>query len=55
MATSTSDGTQAYNASSDDEVVVPETVAAFLVRQRAAEILGVIAPNDDEPTDDAAN
>lgn len=49
MGTSTSDGSRAYSASANDEIVVPEVVAAFLVRQRAAEILEVIPPPDGEP------
>lgn len=49
MGTATSDGSKAYNARAGDEVVVPEVVAAFLVRRRAAEILEVIDPANSEP------
>jgi hypothetical protein len=49
MLTTTSDGTKAPSASSGDEVIVAEEVAAFLVRQRAAEVTEVIAPGDPDP------
>lgn len=41
LMTATTDGTEVPSASSGVEVVVEEKVAAFLVRQRAAEIIGV--------------
>ena len=46
MLTATNDGTEAPSASSGEEVVVAEEVAAFLVRQRAAEVIEVIEPGD---------
>ena len=36
-------------ASSGEEVIVAEEVAAFLVRQRAAEVIEVIEPGDPGP------
>ena len=42
MFTATNDGTEAPAASSGEEVIVAEEVAAFLVRQRAAEVIEVI-------------
>ena len=41
MFSFTSDGTQGKAADTGDEIVVPEKTAAFLVRQRAAEIIEV--------------
>ena len=49
MLTATNDGTEAPSASSGDEVIVSEEVAAFLVRQRAAEVIEVIEPGDPDP------
>jgi hypothetical protein len=49
MLTATNDGTEAPSASSGDEVIVAEEVAAFLVRQRAAEVIEVIEPGDPDP------
>jgi hypothetical protein len=46
MLTATNDGTDAPSASSGKEVVVAEEVAAFLVRQRAADVIEVIQPHD---------
>ena len=46
MMTATSDGAEAPSASPGDEVVVAEEVAAFLVRQRAADVIEVINPAD---------
>ena len=42
MSTASSDGSPAYAGSAGDEIVVPEHVAAFLVRRRSAEIIEVI-------------
>ena len=44
MLTATNDGSQAPSAASGDEVVVAEEIAAFLIRQRAAEVIEVIEP-----------
>ena len=41
MVSFTSDGTQGNAADTGDEIVVPEKTAAFLMRQRAAEIIEV--------------
>lgn len=49
MLTATNDGTEAPSASSGEEVIVAEEVAAFLVRQRAAEVIEVIEPGDPDP------
>ena len=38
----TKDGTDAPQAGAGDEVVVPEHTAAFLVRNRAAEVIEVV-------------
>jgi hypothetical protein len=48
MVSFASDGTQGAGgtAAAGDEIVVPETTAAFLVRQRSADIVEVI---EDEP------
>lgn len=46
VLTATNDGTEAPSASSGEEVVVAEKVAAFLVRQRAADVIEVIEPAD---------
>ncbi|HZD87758.1 MAG TPA: hypothetical protein VE088_07110 [Gaiellaceae bacterium] len=45
----TNDGTDAPQAVGDEEVLVSEQVAAFLVRGRAAEVVEVI----EQPEDDA--
>jgi hypothetical protein len=44
MVSFASDGTQGGSgtAGAGDEIVVPETTAAFLVRQRSADIIEVI-------------
>jgi len=49
MLTATDDGTEAPSASSGDEVIVAEEVAAFLVRQRAAIVIDLIEPGDPNP------
>ena len=49
MLTATNDGTEAPSASSGDEVIVVEEVAAFLVRQHSAEVIEVIEPGDPDP------
>ena len=47
MLTATSDESEAgTSAAAEDELVVSEEVAAFLVRQRAAQIIEVIEPDD---------
>lgn len=46
MLTATNDRTAAPSASSGQEVIVAEDVAAFLVRQRAAEVIEFIEPGD---------
>ena len=46
MLTATNDGAEAPSASPGEEVVVAEEVAAFLVRQRAADVIEVINPAD---------
>lgn len=46
MLTATADGTRAPSASSGEEVVVAEEAAAFLIRQRAADVIEVIQPRD---------
>jgi hypothetical protein len=46
MLTATDDGTDAPYASSGEEVVVAEEVAAFLVRQRAAVVIEIIEGGD---------
>lgn len=43
----TSDGTEAPRADSDEEVVVSEHTAAFLARNRAAEVIEVVEQHDD--------
>jgi hypothetical protein len=52
MLTATSgEGEAGASAAAGDELVVSEEVAAFLVRQRAAQIIEVIEPDDsDDPT-----
>ena len=48
MISFTSDGkAESKTAAAGDEIVVPEKTAAFLVRQRTAEIIEVV---EDEPT-----
>jgi hypothetical protein len=42
LLSATNDGSAAPSVGTGDVVVVIESTAAFLVRQRAAEILGVI-------------
>jgi hypothetical protein len=48
MLTSANDGSETPSAEPGGEVVVSEEVAAFLVRQRAAEIIEVIEPDDSD-------
>ena len=43
----TSDGTEPPRAGSEEEVVLSEHTAAFLVRQRAAEVIEVIEPSEE--------
>jgi len=50
MLTASNDGTQTPSASSGEEVVVSEEVAAFLVRQRAAHIAEVIEHDTEQET-----
>ena len=45
----THDGTDAPQAGADEEVVVSEHTAAFLVRNRAAEVIEVIEQGEDSP------
>jgi hypothetical protein len=47
----TNDGTEPLRASSEEEVVVPEHTAAFLVRGRAAEVIEVVEPPEDAKID----
>ena len=47
----TSDGTAPPRAGSEEEVVVPEHTAAFLVRQRAAEVIEVVEPSEEAELD----
>ena len=47
----TSDGTEPPRAGSEEEVVVPEHTAGFLVRQRAAEVIEVVEPSEDAEND----
>jgi hypothetical protein len=49
MLAATNEGSEAPSASSGEEVVVAEGVAAFLVRERAAEVIKVIEPADPDP------
>ena len=49
MLTARNDGGKTPSGSGCEEVVVREGVAAFLVRQRAAEIIEVIERDDPEP------
>jgi hypothetical protein len=49
MLTANNDGTDMPSAGSGEEVVVAEEVASFLVRQRAAEIIEVIEPENPDP------
>ena len=49
MLTATNDGTEAPSASSGDEIIVAEKVAAFLVRQHSAVVIEVIEPGDPDP------
>jgi hypothetical protein len=41
----TSDGTEPSRAGSGEEVVVPESTAAFLMRKRAAELAVLLEPS----------
>jgi hypothetical protein len=50
MISSANDGTDGHSASTGDELVVTEQVAAFLVRQRAAEIAEVLESFEQEAT-----
>ncbi|HEX5173185.1 MAG TPA: hypothetical protein VFV91_03475 [Gaiellaceae bacterium] len=45
----TNDGTEAPHADSGGEVVVSEHTAAFLARNRAAEVIEVAEPSKDSP------
>jgi hypothetical protein len=47
----TSDATEPPRAGSEEDVVVPEHTAAFLVRQRAAEVIEVVEPSEDAEID----
>jgi hypothetical protein len=47
----TSDGTEPPRAGSEEEIVVPEHTAAFLVRRRAAEAIEVVEPPEDAKID----
>ena len=47
----TSDGTEPPRPGSEEEVVVPEHTAAFLVRQRAAEVIDVFESSEDAEID----
>ncbi len=52
MLSSSSDGTQGEAAEAGEEIVLPEATAAFLVRQRAADISEVIDAPSGEPKPD---
>jgi hypothetical protein len=52
MLTATDDGTEAPSALSGEEVIVAEEVAAFLVRQRAAEVIEDIEPGNGDSGDE---
>jgi hypothetical protein len=45
----TNDSTEAAQADSGEEVVVSERTAAFLARNRAAEVIEVVEPSEDSP------
>jgi hypothetical protein len=45
----TNDGSKAPRADSEEEVVVSEHMAAFLVRNRAAKVIEVVEPRADRP------
>ncbi len=45
----TKDGTDAPQAGAGEEVVVSEHTAAFLVRNRAAEVIEVVEQGEDDP------
>jgi hypothetical protein len=45
----TNDGAEAPHAESGEEVVVSEHTAAFLARNRAAEVIDVVEPSEDSP------
>jgi hypothetical protein len=45
----TNDGTEAPHADSGEEVVVSEHTAAFLARNRAADVIEVVEPSEDSP------
>ncbi len=49
LLSSTSDDTDGPQAGSGEEVVVSEHTAAFLVRQRAAEVIEVIEQPEGNP------
>ena len=50
MLTASSDETQPEAANAGEEIVLSEVAAAFLVRQRAVDIIEVIdAPKSEEP------
>lgn len=46
MLTASTDGAHPGSAGAGEEIVVPESVAAFLVRQRAVDIIDVLDPAD---------
>jgi len=50
MISATNDGSDAPSAGAGEEVVVAEEAAAFLIRERAAEIVEVIEPQPDDDT-----
>ena len=52
MLSSSSDGTPGQAAEAGEEIVVPEATAAFLVRQRAVDIIEVIDALKGEPSPD---
>jgi hypothetical protein len=45
----TNDGIEAPRADSGEEVVVSEHKAAFLARNRAAQVIEVVEPSEDSP------
>lgn len=47
MLTAVEEGTDAPSAESGEEVSVTEEVAAFLVRERAADVVEIIRADDD--------
>lgn len=50
LITASNDGADTPAAAAAEEVVVGEHVAAFLLRQRAAEIIEIIEPSDRDPS-----